>query len=143
MGPPSSVDPGSGTTPAEYLAAVREDVGGPTLRRIIDGMTAATTSHRDDGSVVYSGKVAATELARETGFKEGEAIRVLPFGYVAHDLPAQVEVAITVDDIVRRLDATWGAWRYTVSYEHLGTTPPPAAPRNAEPLRRATARRRG
>ncbi|NUT56535.1 MAG: hypothetical protein HOQ03_11220 [Thermoleophilia bacterium] len=29
-----SIDPGSGTTPAEYLVAVREDVGGATLRRL-------------------------------------------------------------------------------------------------------------
>ncbi len=31
---PTNIDPGSGTTPAENLAAVREDVGGATLRRI-------------------------------------------------------------------------------------------------------------
>jgi hypothetical protein len=34
MGSPSNIDPGSGATPAEYLAAVREDVGGATLERI-------------------------------------------------------------------------------------------------------------
>ncbi len=39
LGSPDSIDPDSGTTPDEYLAAVREDVGGATLRRITDGMT--------------------------------------------------------------------------------------------------------
>src|SRR5919198_2589380 len=38
LGSPKSIDPDSGTTPDEYLAAVREDVGGATLRRITDGM---------------------------------------------------------------------------------------------------------
>ena len=32
LGSPDTIDPGSGTTPDEYLAAVREDVGGATLR---------------------------------------------------------------------------------------------------------------
>ena len=44
MGSPKSVDPDSGTTPDEYLAAVREDVGGVTLRRITDGMSGLTAS---------------------------------------------------------------------------------------------------
>ena len=85
IGSPKSIDPDSGTTPEEYLAAVREDVGGRTLRRITNGMTGLTTRTLADGSTVYSGAVAAGLIARETGFKEGEAIRVLPFGYVAHD----------------------------------------------------------
>lgn len=38
LGDPDSIDPDSGTTPAEYLAAVREDVGGTTFRRITAGM---------------------------------------------------------------------------------------------------------
>ena len=37
MGSPANIDPDSGTTPAEYLAAVREDVGGATFRRFADG----------------------------------------------------------------------------------------------------------
>ena len=85
LGSPESIDPGSGTTPDEYLAAVREDVGGVTLRRITGGMTGLSTRRLDDGSTVYSGTVAAGLIARETGFKEGQSIRVLPFGYVAHD----------------------------------------------------------
>ena len=43
MGSPNNIDPDSGTTPDEHLAAVREDVGGTTLRRITDGMTGLTT----------------------------------------------------------------------------------------------------
>ena len=43
IGSPESIDPGSGTTPAEVLAAVREDVGGETLRRIAAGITGVTT----------------------------------------------------------------------------------------------------
>ena len=56
-----------------------------TLRRITGGMNGLTTRRLDDGSTVYSGTVAAGLIARETGFKEGQPIRVLPFGYVAHD----------------------------------------------------------
>ena len=78
LGPTQSVDPDSGTTPDEYLLGVREDVGGATLRRVVDGMTGLTTSQLADGSVVYRGLVAAGLIARETGFKEGHAIRVLP-----------------------------------------------------------------
>ena len=138
LGPASSVDPDSGTTPSEYLAAVREDVGGATLRRITGGMVDPTTTRLDDGSVLYGGRVAASLIARESGFKEGEAIRVLPFGYVAHDLGPEVNAAITVgvDDVVRELKVTWGSWSYTVTYRDLGTAPAPAAPADAEPLRR-------
>ena len=39
LGSPNSVDPDSGATPAETLAAVREDVGGATLRRFTTGVT--------------------------------------------------------------------------------------------------------
>jgi hypothetical protein len=137
LGKPESIDPGSGTTPAEYLAAVREDVGGVTLRRITGGMTAATTSRRDEGSVVYSGKVAAGQLARESGFKDGQAIRVFPFGYVAHDEAAdpaaRLDTAITVDadGIVREIAVTWGTWSYTVTYRRLGKTSALVAPANA------------
>jgi hypothetical protein len=143
LGRPESVDPGSGTTPDEYLAAVREDVGGTTLRRIVDGMTGLTTGRLDDGSTVYRGAVQAGLIARESGFKEGAPIRVLPFGFVAHDEavdPAasiRVAVAVGPEGIVRGLTATWGpAWKYSVAYERLGTTPAPVAPANARPLRR-------
>jgi hypothetical protein len=141
---PDSIDPDSGTTPAEHLAAVREDVGGATLRRITEGMTGLTTRQLDDGSTVYSGTVAAALIARETGFKEGEAIRVFPFGYVAHDEAADptapLETAVTVgaDGVVREIAVNWGtsasAWTYTVTYSKLGATPAPVAPENARSI---------
>jgi hypothetical protein len=145
LGPPESIDPDSGTTPDEYLAAVAEDVGGVTLRRITDGMTGLTTRQLGDGSTVYSGTVAAGLVARESGFKEGRSIRVLPFGYVAHDeadnpaAPLQAAVTVGADGIVREITVTWGtsasAWRYTVAYSHLGATPAPVAPKARDPLR--------
>jgi hypothetical protein len=147
LGSPDSIDPDSGTTPDEYLAAVHEDTGGATLRRITDGMTGLTTRQLDDGSTVYSGSVAAGLIARETGFKEGESLRVFPFGYVAHDeaanpaAPLQTAVTVGADGIVREIAVTWGAgasqWVYKVTYSGLGTTPAPTAPDNARPLRRA------
>ena len=78
FGDPGSIDPDSGTTPAETLAAVREDVGGATLRRILDGMTGLTVRELGDESTVYSGKVASRLIARETGVKDGQSLRVLP-----------------------------------------------------------------
>jgi hypothetical protein len=145
LGSPNSVDPGSGTTPSEILATVREDVGGTTLRRITGGMLGLTARGLPDGSTVYAGKVAAGLIARETGFKEGETIRVLPFGYVAHDdaadPAAELDTAVTVgaDGIVRELAVTWGSgdstWTYVVGYGALGATAAPEAPANARPLR--------
>jgi hypothetical protein len=144
MGSPSNIDPDSGTTPDEHLAAVREDVGGTTLRRITGGMTGLTTDQLDDGSTVYSGTVAAGLIARETGFKEGQTLRVLPFGYVANDEAADpaalLDVVVTVgaDGVIREIAVTWGAttstWTYTVAYSKLGATPAPAAPENARDL---------
>jgi len=144
MGSPSGIDPDSGTTPAEYLAAVRQDVGGVTLRRITAAMTGLTTQSLDDGSVVYRGSVPAGVIAPETGFKEGQRIRVLPFGYVAHDEAANaaspLDTALTVgaDGVVRKLEVAWGtsasAWRYTVVYGGLGSTAAPVAPANARSL---------
>jgi hypothetical protein len=143
MGPPASIDPDSGTTPAEYLAAVREDVGGVTLRRIAEGLTALTTSPLD-GATVYSGRVTAGRIARETGFKEGRSIRVFPFGYVAHDEAADpaalLDTALTVgaDGVIRKIAVTWGTrttWTYTVTYSKLGATEAPVAPANPRPLR--------
>jgi hypothetical protein len=141
FGSPGSIDPDSGTTPGEYLAAVREDIGGPALRRITGGMTGLTTAEAADGSTVYSGTVRSGLIARETGFKEGQSIRVLPFGYVAHDQAADaaapLDVAVTVgaDGIVREIAVTWGTWTYTVTYSGLGSTPAPVAPANAKSLR--------
>jgi hypothetical protein len=121
QGSPANIDPDSGTTPAEYLAAVREDVGGVTLKRITGGMTGLATRQQADGSTVYRGDVAAGLIARETGFKGGEAIRVLPFGYVAHgeaaDPAAPLDTTVTVgaDGIVRQIAVTWGTWSHTVT----------------------------
>jgi hypothetical protein len=144
LGSPNAIDPDSGTTPAEYLAAVREDTGGVTLRRVTGAMASPLTSHLDDGSTVYSGKAPAGLIARETGFKEGEAIRVFPYGYVAHDEAADpaslLDVAVTVgaDGLVRSMVVSWGsrdsAWTYSVTYSGLGTTAAPVAPENAVPL---------
>jgi hypothetical protein len=142
FGDPASIDPGSGTTPDEYLGAVREDVGGTTLRRIAGSVTGLTTSRPGDGSTVYQGQIAAGVIARETGFKEGQAIRVLPFGYVAHDEAAKasalLDAAVTVgaDGVVRRISVNWGTWEYTVTYGRLGAAPALVAPKNARPLRR-------
>jgi hypothetical protein len=145
LGSPESIDPGSGTTPDEYLAAVREDVGGETLRRIADGVSGLTARRLDDGSTAYGGTVAAGLIARESGFKEGQPIRVFPFGYVAHDeaanpaAPLNAVVTVGADGIVREIAVTWGtgasAWTYTVIYSKLGETPAPVAPKNPRPLR--------
>jgi hypothetical protein len=146
LGSPESIDPNSGTTPDEYLAAVREDVGGATLHRMIDGMTGLTRRQLGDGSTVYSGSVAAGLIARETGFKEGQDIRVLPFGYVAHDeaanpaAPLDAAVTVNANGVVREITVSWGtnvsAWSYTVAYSRLGETPAPVAPANARDLLR-------
>ena len=145
MGTPANIDPDSGTTPNEYLAAVREDIGGVTLRRIT-AITGLQASRLDDGTMVYGGTVAAGLIARETGFKEGRSIRVLPFGYVANDEAAdpaaRLEAAVTVgaDGIVREIAVKWGtsasAWTYRVTYSKLGATPAPVAPANARSLLR-------
>lgn len=159
FGSPGSIDPGSGTTPGEYLAAARKflaparkerravdgqlaaDVGGVNLPRITEGMTGLTTSQLEDGSTVYSGRVAAGLVATESGFKDGQPIRVLPFGYVAHGEAANpaspLDAAVTVDPdgVVRKLGVKWGsstsAWTYTVTYSGLGATPAPTAPAGA------------
>jgi hypothetical protein len=140
-GDQSHIDPDSGTTPAETLAAVREDIGGVTVQRLTGGMTGLTTGGAADGSTVYRGTVAAGLVARETGMKEGDLIRVLPFGHPAHgaaaDPAAPLDAAVTVgaDGIVREIAVAWGSgssrWIYTVSYRQLGETPPIVAPANA------------
>jgi hypothetical protein len=143
IGPTSSIDPGSGTTPTEQLDAIREDIGGTTLRRMIAAMSASglTTTDQSDGSTVYRGAVPAGQIARETGFKEGQALRVFPFGYVAHDAAADpaslLDTAVTVgsDGVIREIAVTWGTWTYTVTYSDLGSTQPIIAPANAKTLR--------
>ena len=140
LGSPDSIDPDSGTTPAEYRAATKEDVGGATLRRITRAMRGLTTAQLPDGSTVYRGAVAAGLIARETGFKEGQHIRVLPFGYVAHDAaadpknPLDTGVTVGADGIVREIVVRWGTWTYTVTYSDLGTTAALVAPANARPF---------
>jgi hypothetical protein len=142
VGPVSSIDPGSGTTPTEQLDAIREDVGGTTLRRMVAAMSAngVTTRDRSDGATVYSGTVAAGQIARETGFKEGQSIRVFPFGYVAHGAAADpaslLRTAVTVGShgVIRKIGVSWGTWTYTVAYSRLGSTPPIVAPAHAASL---------
>ena len=144
MGSPRNIVPDSGTTPDEYLAAVREDVGGVTLQRFTNDLSGLTRTALDDGSSVYRGTVAAGLLARETGFKEGQAIRVLPFGYVAHDEAADptsrldVLVSVGADGVLRQIVVTWGtaasSWVYTVTYSELGATAALVAPPNARDL---------
>jgi hypothetical protein len=140
FGDPANIDPDSGTTPAEILTAVREDVGGATLRRILEGMTGLTARELEDGTIVYSGNVASRLVATETGMKDGESLRVLPFGYVANgeasDPNAQLDVAVTVgeNDVVHEIAVAWGVWTYTVTYDGLGATAAPQAPENARPL---------
>ena len=140
QGSPRNIDPDSGTTPAEYLAAVHDDIGGATLTRVTRAMTGLTTSHLADGSTVYRGHVRSGLVARETGFKEGAVLRVLPFGYVANDEAADpaalLDATVTVgpDGVVRGLVLSWGTWRYTVTYSDLGSTEAPVAPANARSL---------
>jgi hypothetical protein len=82
-------------------------------------------------------------IARETGFKRGQPIRVFPFGYVAHneaDPSAPLDTVVTVgaNGAVREIAVTWGrsaAWTYTVTYSSLGTGAALVAPANARPLR--------
>jgi hypothetical protein len=143
LGSPASIDPDSGTTPDEYLAAVRADAGGDTFRRITEAMADLTTSPGDNGAVVYSGTVLAQVLAPETGTKEGMPIRVLPYGYVAHDdasdpgAPVEVRITVGADEAIREIHATWGgasSWSYRLSFSGLGSTPAPTVPDNVESL---------
>jgi hypothetical protein len=93
---------------------------------MVAAKTGLTTAHQSDGSTIYSGAVAAGQIATETGFKEGQAIRVLPFGYVAHGAAADpsslLHTAVTVgsDGVIREIAVMWGTWTYTVAYSDLG-----------------------
>ena len=138
---PGDLTFGSGTSPSDYLATVREDAGGATLHRIVASMTGQTTRHPSNGTTVYSGTVPACVIARTQGHKEGQSIRVLPFGYVAHDeaadpvAPLAVRLTVSADGIIRLISVHWGSsssvWDYTVTYSGLGHTPAPVAPENA------------
>jgi hypothetical protein len=143
LGSPASIDPDSGTTPDEYLATVRADAGGDTFRRITGAMTDVATSPGDDGSVVYGGTVPARVLAPETGTKDGELIRVLPYGYVAHDdasrpdAPVEVRITVGADEAIQEILATWGgasSWSYRLNFSDLGSTPAPTVPDNVRSL---------
>jgi len=143
FGPPENVDPDSGTTPLELLAAVREDTAGDTVDRITGGMTDPQTQTGGDGSITYSGGVAAGLVAMEEGLKDGEHLRVLPYGYVAHDAAAtpdsllDVSLSVGAEALIRNITATWGggsAWTYTVTFSELGIAPPIEAPPNAQSL---------
>lgn len=147
MGSPDSVDPDSGTTPGEYLAAIGEDVGGATMQRITGEMTDVTTSQSADGSTIYTGKVPAGALARETGVKEGETLRVLPFGNVAHDDAANpnalidISISVTPGGTIGEIHATWGgdsSWSYRLTYSDLGSTAPLEKPTNVQPCPRCS-----
>jgi hypothetical protein len=143
LGSPANIDADSGTTPDEYLATVRGDAGGDTVRRITGAMTGLTTSTGAGGAVVYRGTVPAGVLAPETGTKEGAPIRVLPYGYIAHDdaadadTPVTVSITVGADQTIREIHATWGggsAWSYRLTYSDLGSTPAPTAPSNVSSL---------
>ena len=105
-------------------------------------MTASslTTAKRADGSTVYRGTTPAGQIARETGFKGGQTIRVFPFGYVAHDeaadpaAPLDTSVTVGPEGIVREVQVTWGTWSYTVAYSRLGATPAPVRPEHSRSL---------
>jgi hypothetical protein len=146
LGSPDNIDPGTGTTPDEYLATVRADVGGKTMRKITAGVSGLTTGQRSDRSTVYRGTVPARLIASVSGFKEGQSIRVLPFGYVAHDqaadpdAPLDIAITVTAEDVIRQISVSWAktsAWTYTVTYDGLGATPGPKAPENARSLKDA------
>ncbi len=120
-----------------------EDAGGETLRRITSAMTDLTTSAGADGSTIYQGHVPAGDLARETGTKDGQTLRVLPYGYVAHDQASNpssmIAVSITVgaDETIQVISATWGGvsdWTYNLRFDDLGSASELAAPVNARPL---------
>jgi hypothetical protein len=109
-------------------------------------MTGVSTSPGADDSTVYSGSIAAGEIATRTGLKDGESLRVFPWGYVAHDQAANpgalLDIAVTVDSngVISGISVEWGgngsAWRYTVAYRDLGSTPAITAPDDAQPLKR-------
>ena len=112
------------------------------MQRLTDEMTDLTTSQAEDGSTIYHGKVPAGSLARETGVKEGESIRVLPFGNVAHDDAANPEtlidisISVTADGTIGEIHATWGSessWSYRLIYSDLGSTAPWRSRRTLHP----------
>ena len=146
FGDPANVDPDTGTSPGEYAGTVRKDVGGVTLRRITGGMAGLTADEQPDGTTVYRGSVPAGLIAMERGIKDGQPIRVLPFGYVAHgeaadpNAPLDIELTVGPADVLRRIAVSWQpGWMYTITYSDLGATADVEAPKNAQPLKRRPA----
>lgn len=133
-----------GRVPGRYPGGRERD----TLGRITAGMTGLTRQQLDAGSILYRGTVSAGLVATEAGFKEGEVIRVFPFGFVAHDeaadpaAPLHVAITVGADGLISQLAVEWGSawsvWTYTVTYTDLGSTEPIAAPENAQPFPRRT-----
>jgi hypothetical protein len=143
LGQPEKIDSSSPTT-TDDVAAVREDISGVTLRRIIDRITGLTTTRLKDGSTVYRGTLPAGPVART----DGKPARVLPFDYEAGDEAADpsapLDVAITVgaDGLVREDVVQWGTggsvWTYAVTYSRLGKTSALPAPTNARTTKDAS-----
>jgi hypothetical protein len=88
--------------------------------------------------------VPAGVLAQEVGTKEGAPIRVLPYGYVAHDdasnpgAPVDMRITVRADETIDEIHATWddvSSWSYRLPFSDLGSTPAPTAPDNVRSLR--------
>ena len=80
--------------------------------------------------------------------KEGSELRVLPYGYVAHDDAADpassvtVRITVAADDTIREIAAEWGGgstWTYRLTFSDLGATPAPTVPDNVVPLMKCRA----
>jgi hypothetical protein len=108
-------------------------------------MTDLTTSQTEDGSTIYLGKVPAGAVARESGLKEGESVRVLPYGNVAHDAASNpyslidISIIVGADGTISELQATWGgvsSWSYRLTFSDLGSTAPLEKPANVKPCTR-------
>jgi hypothetical protein len=81
QGSPANIDPDSGTTPGEHLAAVREDVEGVTLRRLGENIAGKSAGYRPLCSVVASvgpGHPRATEDTRATSSRISAAKSTFP-----------------------------------------------------------------
>ena len=136
LGAPEKIT-GDAPTTRDDIAAVRDDIGGANLRRMIDGLTDLTTTKLKDGSTVYRGTLPGSRASRD----DAKRTSVLPFDYEAEgetaDPSAPLDVAITVgpDGLVREDVVQWGTggsvWTYAVTYTRLGKTSALPAPTNA------------
>ena len=81
-------------------------------------------------------------FAREEGVKDGETLRVLPFGYVANGAaadpayPLDASLTVGAGGVVREIAVRWGSWTYSATYSALGTTAAPEAPQDAVSIRK-------